>query len=104
MADYANIKLERDGAVARLVLNRPDRRNALTHAMMMELEDAFVRLRQDKTCRALVLRGAGGHFCAGGDLDAMADMPPLPEDRPANGGTDPLVPAYRQFGEALLAL
>jgi isohexenylglutaconyl-CoA hydratase len=94
MADYANIKLERDGAVARLVLNRPDRRNALTHAMMLELEDAFTRLRDDQSCRAVVLRGAGGHFCAGGDLDAMADMPPPP----ANGAIDPLVSAYRHFG------
>jgi isohexenylglutaconyl-CoA hydratase len=98
MADYANIQLERDGAVARLVLNRPDRRNALTHAMMLELEDAFATVRDDKTCRALVLRGAGGHFSAGGDLEAMADMPP------ANGTVDPLLPAYRQFGDALLAL
>ncbi len=98
--NYANIKLERDGAVARLVLNRPERRNALTHAMMLELEDAFGRVRDDPNCRLLVLRGAGGHFCAGGDLDAMADMPP----KPANGAADPLVPAYRQFGEALLAL
>ena len=84
---YANITLARDGAVARLTLNRPDRRNALTHAMMLELEDAFGAIRDDPTCRALVLRGAGGHFCAGGDLDAMADMPPPP----ANGAIDPLV-------------
>src|SRR5215468_6226970 len=104
MPGYANITLDRDGAVARLVLNRPDRRNALTHAMMLELEHAFAELRQDKTCRALVLRGAGGHFSAGGDLEAMADMPPLPENGPANGGLDPLLPAYRQFGDALLAL
>jgi hypothetical protein len=82
MADYANIKLERDGAVARLMLNRPERRNALTHAMMLELEDAFAGLRQDNRCRALVIRGAGGHFCAGGDLDAMADMPPKPTTAP----------------------
>ena len=100
MADYANITLERDGAVTRLMLNRPERRNALTHAMMLELEDAFGRVRDDQSCRVLVLRGAGGHFCAGGDLDAMADMPP----RPDNGAADPLVPAYRQFGDALLAL
>jgi len=100
MADYANIVLAREGAVARLTLNRPDRRNALTHAMMIELEDAFGRVRDDPACRILVLRGAGGHFCAGGDLDAMADMPP----EPANGASDPLVPAYRQFGNALLAL
>jgi len=97
---YANITLTQEGAVARLVLNRPDRRNALTHAMMLELEEAFTRLRDDATCRVLVLRGAGGHFCAGGDLDAMADMPP----KPPNGDADPMLPAYRQFGEALLAL
>jgi isohexenylglutaconyl-CoA hydratase len=100
MADYANITLARDGAIARLTLNRPERRNALTHAMMLELEDAFGRVRDDPSCRVLVVRGAGGHFCAGGDLDAMADMPPPP----ANGATDPLVPAYRQFGDALLVL
>ena len=62
MADYANLKLERDGAVTRLVLNRPERRNALTHAMMLELEDAFAEVRDDQSCRVLVLRGAGGHF------------------------------------------
>ncbi len=99
-AGYANITLTRDGAVARLTFNRPDRRNALTHAMMLELEDAFVKLRDDASCRVLVLRGAGGHFCAGGDLDAMANMPP----RPDAGKIDPLVPAYRQFGNALMAL
>lgn len=68
--------------------------------MMLELEDAFRRVGADAACRVLVLRGAGGHFSAGGDLDAMADMPP----KPANGAADPLVPGYRQFGEALLAL
>ena len=93
MADYANITLARDGAVARLTLNRPDRRNALTHAMMLELEDAFGRIRDDQSCRVLVLRGAGGHFCAGGDLDAMADMPPPAGqrcDRSAGGGLSPV--------------
>jgi isohexenylglutaconyl-CoA hydratase len=100
MADYANIVLAHDGAVARLTLNRPDRRNALTHAMMLELEDAFGSIRNNPDCRVLILRGAGGHFCAGGDLDAMADMP----TKPANGAADPLIPAYRQFGDALLAL
>ena len=100
MAGYSSISFERDGAIARLTLQRPERRNALTHAMMLELEDAFSRVRDDAGCRVLVLRGAGGHFCAGGDLDAMADMTPPP----ANGATDPLVAAYRQFGSALLAL
>lgn len=99
MADYEFLKIERQGAVTLLTLNRPQRRNALTHRMMLELEDAFVGVGGDANCRVLVLRGAGGHFCAGGDLDAMADLPPLPP-----GGADPLLPAYRQFGNALLAL
>jgi isohexenylglutaconyl-CoA hydratase len=100
MAAYANITLAHDGAIARLTLNRPDRRNALTHDMMLELEDAFAAVRDDLSCRVLVLRGAGGHLCAGGDLDAMANMPP----KPTNGAADPLVPAYRKLGNALLLL
>src|SRR5262249_61350859 len=94
MAAYANIKLEHEGALARLTLNRPERRNALTHAMMLELEDAFSKVRGDEGCRVLVLRGAGGHFSAGGDLAAMAEMPP----QPTNGAADPLVGPYRQVG------
>jgi isohexenylglutaconyl-CoA hydratase len=100
MSDYSSIKLERDGAVVRLTMNRPDRRNALTHAMMLELEDAFAKIRGDFACRALVVRGAGGHFCAGGDLDAMSNMPA----KPAAGAADPMVSAYRQFGRALQVL
>jgi isohexenylglutaconyl-CoA hydratase len=100
MADYANIMLTSDGPVARLTLNRPERRNALTQPMMLELEHAFRSVAADGDCRVLVLRGAGGHFSAGGDLAAMAQMPPKPD-----GSTnDPMVAAYRQFGEALVAL
>lgn len=100
MADYANIILERDGAVARLTLNRPERRNAITRRMMLELEDAFRKVGADRSFRVLVLRGAGGHFSAGGDISDMADMPP----KPADGAVDPLIAHYRQFGEALLVL
>lgn len=100
MTAYANITLARDGPIARLTLNRPDRRNALTHAMMLELEHVFAKVRDDQSCRVLMMRGAGGNFCAGGDLDAMADMPP----KLADGAADPLVPAYRKLGDALLAL
>jgi isohexenylglutaconyl-CoA hydratase len=100
MVAYTLLDVIRQGPVTRLTFNRPARRNALTHGMMLELEEAFGAVRGDPDCRVLVLRGAGGHFCAGGDLDAMAAMPP----QPANGAEDPLVPAYRQFGDALLAL
>ncbi len=49
-------------------LNNPARRNALSNAMVIGLCQAFSRLAEDGTCRAIVLRGRGGVFCAGRDL------------------------------------
>jgi isohexenylglutaconyl-CoA hydratase len=97
---YESILLARAGDTANLTLNRPQRRNALTHAMMEEIGDALGRLRADTSIRAVVLRGSGGWFSAGGDIDAMQDLPPPP----AAGQVDPLVAPYRMFGDVLTAL
>lgn len=97
---YESIALDRNGARAELTLNRPARRNALTFEMVREIGDAVERIAKDAELRVLVLRGAGGNFCAGGDIGAMAEMPPPP----AAGAPDPLVAAYRHLGDVLLAL
>jgi 2-(1,2-epoxy-1,2-dihydrophenyl)acetyl-CoA isomerase len=65
---YEQIVVERDGAVTRITLNRPDKLNALTQVMSDELVDAFTRLRDDPEVRAVILTGAGRGFCAGQDL------------------------------------
>jgi isohexenylglutaconyl-CoA hydratase len=93
---YRFIAFRAAGIVAHLTFQRPARRNALNHDMMREIGDAVERVSADTAVRALVLRGAGGAFCAGGDLGAMSDMPPVPEK-----GPDPLVAPYRYFGEVL---
>ncbi|MBO9355791.1 enoyl-CoA hydratase/isomerase family protein [Bordetella petrii] len=66
------LELSRVGASAVLTMNRPAARNALD----LELRKAFAavlpELRDDPDVRAVVLTGAGGHFCAGGDIRAMA--------------------------------
>ena len=69
MAEYECIILERDGPIARITLNRPDRLNSFTAAMHDELKDA---LDQIDDCRVLVLTGAGRGFCAGQDLNDRA--------------------------------
>src|SRR5687768_17637846 len=61
----SSILLQRDGAIARLTLNRPDRLNALTLAMLGELSAALSDLDGDETVRAVVLTGTGRGFCAG---------------------------------------
>ena len=99
LPNFQFIALRRDQLAYHLTFNRPDRRNALNHAMMVEIAQAVDIVAADKKARALVLRGADGAFCAGGDLGAMQHMPPKPKS-----GPDPLVRAYRQFGDALLKL
>lgn len=93
---YRFVSLQREGIVAQLTFRRPERRNALNHEMMREIGDAVERAGADPDARAVVLRGEGGAFCAGGDLGAMSEMPPAPAC-----GPDPLVAPYRYFGEVL---
>ena len=97
--EYRHIRLQIDGWIARLTFARPSRRNALTFDMMVEIKHAVERVGNDASLRALVLRGEGGFYCAGGDLTTMTDIPNLPEN-----GPDPLIAPYRLFGDALLAL
>lgn len=74
------VDLERDGPVAVVTMSNPARRNALSEAMRYQLTDAFRELYVDEQCRAIVLRGAGGHFCGGGDITEMEPRP-LPVSR-----------------------
>jgi 2-(1,2-epoxy-1,2-dihydrophenyl)acetyl-CoA isomerase len=60
--------------IVRIALNRPDKRNALNPELRLALIDAMARALDDAACAAVVLTGAGGHFCAGGDIDSMAGM------------------------------
>lgn len=67
-----SIDLSVEGAVATVVLNRPEKLNALTVEMRESLCDIFARLRFDDAVRAVVVTGAGRGFCSGADVDRMA--------------------------------
>ena len=76
--------LTRDGTVARLTLERPEARNALSRAMADALEDAIGRLAAAEEARVVVVAGRGRSFCAGADI---AEMPTLgPEEAEALAG------------------
>lgn len=66
---YENILFERDGAIARITMNRPDKRNALSLSHMEELIHAFKSIGEET--RIVVLAGNGPAFCAGHDLSEM---------------------------------
>lgn len=89
------------GCVETWTLNDPKSRNALSEAMVDALFAACERAQADTDLRGVVLRGAGGHFCAGGSLGGFAKTIGQPL---AAGEADPLVPMNRQFGALLQAL
>lgn len=81
-------------------LNAPATRNALTDEMVSALRAACERAQCDTALPAVVLRGAGGHFCAGGSLGSFASA----IGRPHGEGIDPLIAVNREFGHLLQVL
>lgn len=74
MSTSDSLLVERDGAVLRLTLNRPERRNAVNDELILALTDAFDQASKDSGVRAIVLTGAGDKaFCSGADLNPNAD-------------------------------
>ena len=90
-----------DGTIARVMLNRPDARNAQNRGMLVELNDAFLRAEADDQVRVVILGGNGKMFSSGHDLGSkvsVEEYTPGPNQHPTrgiNGGT-------REGAEALM--
>lgn len=76
MADN-HVRLTIEAPLAVITLNRPDKLNALTPAMLARLEEIAAQLEQDATVRVALLTGAGRAFCVGADLYAWAALSPM---------------------------
>jgi enoyl-CoA hydratase/carnithine racemase len=74
--NYQQIQSTLDGATAVIMLDRPERMNALTKVLEAELRDAIEQAGRDPEIRAIVLTGAGRAFCAGMDMDELEVLPP----------------------------
>lgn len=71
MVDTDHIVLEKDGDVARVWLNRPHKKNAVTVELLHRLDEIIVEVDKDPELKILVLRGRGNTFCSGFDLDEL---------------------------------
>ena len=65
---FENVKIERDGGITSVILNRPEKRNAMSPQLHLDMCDALDWAELDDQTRVVVLTGAGGNFCAGQDL------------------------------------
>ena len=68
---YQTLISERDGGIATITLNRPQALNALDLVMRRELASVLDEVEADEAARVMILTGAGGNFCAGGDVKTM---------------------------------
>lgn len=100
LPDCEALDLRADGGVLHVTLNRPKARNAMSTTMVRELIQVAAAADQQPNIRVLVLRGAEGNFCAGGDVKDMARVRKIE----ANDGRDPVADYNRGFGTMLSAL
>jgi isohexenylglutaconyl-CoA hydratase len=114
LAALETLKTALEGAVLHITLHRPEVRNAMSLRMVTELRAVLCDAESGGVVRVIVLRGAGGHFCAGGDLKDMASarMRSATRDEPsahssgapvADSVADPVAQVSAQFGELCVA-
>ena len=85
-----------ENGVLHVTINRPEARNAMSLVMVRELGDLFQAIEERRDVRTVVLRGAGGHFSAGGDVK---DMAAARGADPGPDGKDPIAVVNAKFGE-----
>ncbi|HZZ06758.1 crotonase/enoyl-CoA hydratase family protein [Paraburkholderia sp.] len=101
--EHVRIEANEDTGVATIVLERPMRRNAVDRPTAEALSTAFRRFEAEPAWRAAVLFGAGGTFCAGADLTALADETRRNELHADGSGPGPMGPTRMSFSKPVVA-
>ena len=72
--ETTQLECEVDEGVATLLLNRPEKRNALSNELTPAFRSILSRLEDERSVRCIVITGAGSSFCSGGDVSRMSDL------------------------------
>lgn len=102
LPELEDILLSRRQSALFVTFNRPKAKNALNGAIVNSLMTICDWLTENRDVRTVILRGAGGSFCAGGDIKEFGQMVMAPD--PGEGAPDPIVKNNRAFGDVLLKL
>lgn len=98
-----SVTVENDGPVCIVTINRPEKRNAVDRPTADALRAAFEAFDADGNAKVAVLAGAGGHFCAGADLEAIADPERRNEVEPEGTGPGPMGPTRLLLSKPVIA-
>lgn len=99
---YELLLIERDPPLATITLNRPDKRNALSHALRVELSEALTELDSDDGVSVAILTGAGTVFCAGFDRSEFTPGPDTFADEAQWQSGQLMHEALQSFGKPLI--
>ena len=97
------LRVDVDGPVATLTLDRPEALNALTVAVKVALRRELERIAADRNVRAVILTGAGRAFCAGQDLAERGQPDAAPLDEELRERYNPIIRALRSMGQPVIA-
>ncbi len=98
--EYTTLLTRREGSRLYVTINRPEVKNAINKDVSRELMALCEAVEEDPTIRALVMRGAEGTFCAGGDIKGFKKSFETPA--PEEGREDPIAKGNRFFGDLLM--
>src|SRR5881296_2846034 len=96
MLEYQKILYSVDQSIARITLNRPDKRNALDDGIVSEFKDALRAASNDDSVRVVLVAGAGKDFCSGADLASL--------QRVSQAGVEESMSSARVMGELLVEM
>jgi enoyl-CoA hydratase len=103
MTNAQPVHIQREGDITVITLDRPERRNAVDGPTALALRQAFEAFERDDAQRVAVLTGAGGQFCAGADLKAMAEPAKRNAIEPTGSAPGPMGPTRMHFAKPVIA-
>ncbi len=103
MSTRSSVHTQQVGPVLTITLDRPERRNAVDRPTALALREAFEAFEADERARVAVLTGAGGHFCAGADLQALGDPARRNAVEATGSAPGPMGPTRMAFAKPVIA-
>ncbi|RMF16816.1 MAG: crotonase/enoyl-CoA hydratase family protein [Alphaproteobacteria bacterium] len=98
-----NVRVQDEGPVRIVTIERPEQRNAVDMATAETLHRIFLDFEADENAHIAILTGAGGHFCAGADLKAIAENGEDPQTRLCDEGAAPMGPTRLLLSKPVIA-
>lgn len=101
------VLLEKQGKIAWIILNRPEKKNAMSNAMAAAIIDAVNTVQADSEIRVAILKGAGNTFCSGGDLSDLQSggkLPTVEDIRPVIANSTGIIAAIQKCPKPIFAM